>query len=246
LHPFGLRHPNRILKFKFLPYSIVTDQKRSASISHSKKNVLHLFHFLPLKHQFLHPHFIIMDAPIDYKPKSLSLPRTSMWSAKEFVVDRTPSTFKIKAPPFVKENPSEPTKHHDVPKQSVSATIQELENQVQTILARIEELRQSSSISSSETSSSPEDHARNPDKLPPPSFSNQSYKNYPSFKEILGDFMPMERIDLKMDQLTCKSSQKKNACVSSLLTKQRSMQPSSKESTTSSEEPILSWEWEKS
>jgi hypothetical protein len=139
-----------------------------------------------------------MDAPINYEPKSPSLPRTSMWSAKEFVVDRTPYTFKIKGPPIIKENPSKTTKLHDEPKQSVSATIQELKNQVQTILARIEGLRQLSSTNSSETPSTP-DHARNPDKLPPPSFSNHSYKNYLSFKEILVDFMPVERINLEME-----------------------------------------------
>jgi hypothetical protein len=154
-----------------------------------------------------------MDASINYEPKSPSLPQTFMWSSKRFVVDRTPSTFKIKHPPFIKENPSEPTKHHDEPKQSINATIQELKNKVQMILARIEELRQSSSTNSSETSSSPEDHARNPNKLPPPSFSNHSYKNYPSFKEILGDFMPVEHVDLKMESTNMQIKKEENVCL---------------------------------
>jgi hypothetical protein len=33
----------------------------------------------------------------------------------------------------------------------------------------------------------------------PPFFSNHSYKNYPSFKEILGNFRPVERINLEME-----------------------------------------------
>jgi hypothetical protein len=71
-----------------------------------------------------------------------------------------------------------------------------------------------SSISSSETSSSSEDHARNPDKLPPPSFSNQSNKNYPSFKEMLEDFMPMERINLKMESTNIQViSKEESVCV---------------------------------
>jgi hypothetical protein len=131
--------------------------------------------------------------------KSPSLLRTSMWSPKKLINERFPSTFKIKDPSFIKENLLEPSTLHAKPKQSVETTIHELKDQVQTVLARIKELRCSSSNNASDTPQSPEDHAKNPDKLPPPSFLNHFYVNYPSFKEILGNFMPVECIDLEME-----------------------------------------------